>query len=353
MNHLIPPLPLAVSATISPTIQNATLIATTINVIKSSDLRDSDLSPTDNNCTELESNVVSITESQESSLSVADILNVNNDAEEILIRFDADKIVETIISKTKNPNDNIESDYQKFDNNISDVAIDNTTINVTKNIENDAENSIENSIENYVENSTENSVENSVETFSGDVVLESVSGRRVGSRVRSMSRRELIQLSKFHRIAAVRLEQGISLSSVAKRLRMDIAETRRQEDEKTDLSLSQLYRWREVLEVSTGELVLEPEEIPTNPIKNRCQLVRMMKTVRSIIIESKSEVILVFARQLESQLIELMPELATIAAWPSIGQSRDHRSPGAAATKCHGFGNVYQRRIIPSADDQY
>ncbi|MDR0392325.1 MAG: hypothetical protein LBH59_10495, partial [Planctomycetaceae bacterium] len=138
--------------------------------------------------------------------------------------------------------------------------------------------------------------------------------------------------------------RGISLSRAAKRLNLDIAEAREQENEATDLRLSQLYNWRDVLDVSVGELIFEPEEIPTNPVKNRCQLVKLMKTVRSIIIESKSEVILILARQLESQLIELMPELAAIAAWPSLGQSRNTHSPGAAITRCQGFGNIYLRR---------
>jgi transcriptional regulator with XRE-family HTH domain len=153
---------------------------------------------------------------------------------------------------------------------------------------------------------------------------------------------------QLHRIATVRAEQGISLSRAAKRMQIDISAAREQENETADLKLSQLYQWRNVLEVSAGELIIEPEEIPCNPIKNRCQLVRMMKTVRSIIVESKSEVVVILARQLEALLVDLMPELETIAAWPSVGQSREPHSPGIAATRCTGFGNVYSRRNVIS-----
>lgn len=340
MSHLIPPFPLTVSATIPSTIQSTALIATAIvNVIQSSDLRESGLLSADIASEDVESNVVSVLEAQESSFSVSDILSTDSGSEENPIGCGADKIVETIISKAKNSNDAIESYNRNLDNDmsdvdISDVVVDSATNNVTKNIA---------SVE---------GVENIVETVSGDNVLSTETGGRVGGRNRPLSRREISRLSKFHRIAAVRIEQGVSLSRVAKHLQIDISEARNQENESTDLRLSQLYGWREVLEVSAGELVLEPEEIPVNPIRNRCQLVRLMKTVRSIIIESKSEVTLILARQLESQLIELMPELATIAAWPSIGQSRDHRTPGAATTKCNGFGNIYLRRSTISAADE-
>ncbi len=137
----------------------------------------------------------------------------------------------------------------------------------------------------------------------------------------------------LHRLASVRKDQGVSLTRAAKRLEIDIAEARRQERATTDLLLSQLYRWRTVLEVPVGDLVIEPDEIPSNPIKSRSQLIRMMKTVRAILENTKEEGIGILAKQLVDLLIELMPELKSISAWPNVGQARDYREPGQAALR--------------------
>lgn len=137
----------------------------------------------------------------------------------------------------------------------------------------------------------------------------------------------------LHRIAAVREEQNISLTRAAKQLGIEITEARRQENANCDMTLSQLYRWRDLLEVPVGELVVEPDEIPNNPVKCRSQLVKMMKTVRSILETSQEEPIQILAEQLADQMLCLMPELKSISAWPSIGQAREQRDPGQAALR--------------------
>lgn len=147
----------------------------------------------------------------------------------------------------------------------------------------------------------------------------------------------------LHRIAHVREEQNISLTRAAKQLGIDITEARRQENANCDMTLSQLYRWRNVLEVPVGELVVEPDEIPSNPVKNRSQLVKMMKTIRSILEVSQEESVLIFAEQLVDQMLSLMPELKSISAWPSIGQAREQRDPGQAALR--RFDSNVSRRM--------
>ena len=142
---------------------------------------------------------------------------------------------------------------------------------------------------------------------------------------------EPLPLCPLHRLAQIQDEQGTSLSTVAKKLGIAIAEARRQEQETTDLLLSQLYRWRDVLETPAGDLLIEPEEIPTNPIKCRSQLVKMMKSVRAILETTKEDGTRVFAEMLAAQFIDLMPELKHINAWPTIGQSREPRDLGQAA----------------------
>ncbi len=138
-------------------------------------------------------------------------------------------------------------------------------------------------------------------------------------------------LRPWHRLSTIRREQGLSLTTIAKKLGVEIAEARRQEQETTDLPISQLYRWREILETSIGDLVIEPDEIPTNPIKNRSQLVKMMKSVQTILETTKENGTRIMAEMLAAQLTDLMPELKNITAWPSIGQAREHRDLGQAA----------------------
>ncbi|MDR1480049.1 MAG: helix-turn-helix domain-containing protein [Planctomycetaceae bacterium] len=210
----------------------------------------------------------------------------------------------------------------------------------------------------------ENGGDSSVGSSDRDVIIDVNGSGKISESVASNSTRVIAkrrpvnqnqsglnQRTKFHRIAEKRIEQGVSLSRVAQRLGIDISEAREQEKETTDLKLSQLYDWRDILEVSVGELILEPEEIPSNPVKNRCQLVRMMKTVRSIIEVSRNSNILVLAKQLESYILELMPELETVTAWPSVGQARDPHSQGSAATRCSDFSKIYLRRNILEQND--
>jgi len=139
--------------------------------------------------------------------------------------------------------------------------------------------------------------------------------------------------SPLHRLARARREQGVSLPSVAKNLGLEISEARRQEQETTDLLLSQLYRWRDVLETPVGDLLIDLEDIPTNPIKCRSQLVKMMKTVRAILETTKESRTRILMETLAVQFIDLMPELEYINAWPTVGQAREQRSPGQAVLR--------------------
>ena len=144
---------------------------------------------------------------------------------------------------------------------------------------------------------------------------------------------EPLTLRPLHRLAAKRSEQDVSLSTVAKKLGVEIAEARRQEQATTDIFLSQLYGWRDVLETPVADLLFELDDIPTNPIKCRSQLVKMMKSVRAIMETTMEDGTRVLAGMLSDQFIDLMPELEHINAWPAIGQSRERRDLGQAALR--------------------
>jgi hypothetical protein len=63
----------------------------------------------------------------------------------------------------------------------------------------------------------------------------------------------------LHRIADARRRQGVSVRSAARRMGTSMDQVRRQEDPCADLSLSDLYRWQEALEVPVADLLVESD----------------------------------------------------------------------------------------------
>jgi hypothetical protein len=111
---------------------------------------------------------------------------------------------------------------------------------------------------------------------------------------------------------------------------MDTSSVREQEKPTSDMMLSQLYRWREILDTPISELLIDPEDMLDDPIKSRASLVRVMKTVRSILEAAHEKPIQRMAQTLFDQLVEIMPELKDVPAWPTVGQSREFKDYGQA-----------------------
>jgi hypothetical protein len=126
----------------------------------------------------------------------------------------------------------------------------------------------------------------------------------------------------LHRIADARRQQGISVRSAARRMHTSMDQVRRQEDPHCDIPLSDLYRWQEALEVPVVDLLIDSNTPLSEPVLTRARLLRIMKTVRAIKESASVVSIHRFTAMLEQQLIELMPELADVAAWHSVGQRR-------------------------------
>lgn len=137
----------------------------------------------------------------------------------------------------------------------------------------------------------------------------------------------------LHRLAAVRRLQGISRRTVARRMGVDLATVRRQEQPSCDLALSELYRWQKVLEVPVTELLVEADDELATPVLKRAQLVRMMKTALAILEVAREEPIRRMAQTLVDQFIEIMPELGEVSPWHSVGRRRRRDEMGIAATR--------------------
>ncbi len=134
----------------------------------------------------------------------------------------------------------------------------------------------------------------------------------------------------LHQIAAVRRNQDVSIANCARKLGISVQEARRQEQPTTDLTLSQLMAWKEVLDVPLSELIGPIEDELENPIRNRAMLVKVMKSAKQIRQISREARIRTMADNLIEQLVVLMPELETVSAWPDVGQSHEARPLGQA-----------------------
>ena len=137
----------------------------------------------------------------------------------------------------------------------------------------------------------------------------------------------------LHRLALVRRREGVSRRTIARRLRIDVARVKSQEDENADMLLSTLYQWQEVLDVPIGELLVESNDPLSAPVLKRAQLVRLMKTATTIFERSHQISIRRMAQTLIEQLLELMPELESVTPWHAVGQRRTRDELGQAARR--------------------
>jgi transcriptional regulator with XRE-family HTH domain len=137
----------------------------------------------------------------------------------------------------------------------------------------------------------------------------------------------------LQRLALVRRREGVSRRTVARRLKIDVAQVKSQEDEKADMLLSNLYQWQEVLEVPVTELLVESNDPLSAPVLKRAQMVRLMKTAQTILERSQQISIRRMAQTLIEQLLEAMPELEHVTPWHAVGQRRTRSELGQAAQR--------------------
>ena len=156
-----------------------------------------------------------------------------------------------------------------------------------------------------------------------------------GSRRRGLTRP---MLKPFHRAAEVMQQEGISLRAIISRMNISAEQARAELDPRRDMRLSELYRWQAALNVPVVDLLVDPGTGLSGSVELRAELLKLMKSVRSIQEKSEDEVIDRLAARLASQLMEIMPELKDVSSWPSVGQPRTLDDLGAIV-----------ERILPEA----
>jgi len=135
----------------------------------------------------------------------------------------------------------------------------------------------------------------------------------------------------LHRISKVRQQQGISLRSIARKFCRSTREIQSEEDMCHDMKISDLLRWQQILDVPLVDLLEDPDAPLSNPISKRANLLRIMKTAKAIEESAQKINVKRLAAMLIQQLVELMPELADVAPWHSIGQRRSQTEVGKIA----------------------
>ena len=138
----------------------------------------------------------------------------------------------------------------------------------------------------------------------------------------------------LHQLATVRRREGLSRRAMARRMGIDIAAVKQQEEQVSDMSLSDLYRWQKALGVPISELLLEGEEESLSaPIFKRAQMLRLMKTAAAILERSDHSPVRRMATMLVEQILEIMPELENVSPWNAVGQRRSLDDLGQAAQR--------------------
>jgi transcriptional regulator with XRE-family HTH domain len=126
----------------------------------------------------------------------------------------------------------------------------------------------------------------------------------------------------LHRIRAVRRTERISYQQLARRMHIQVKNVIEQEDECCNLTLTELYQWQEALGVPVTELLLEPTLDLAPPTLKLGRMVKLMKTALALVATKSRTRSRRLAQNLVSQLLEIMPELKDVTAWPKEGTRR-------------------------------
>lgn len=134
--------------------------------------------------------------------------------------------------------------------------------------------------------------------------------------------------TKYHRIEEVCQQQGATARAISRKMEIGVNEIRRQGDPHTDLRISDLLRWQQVLEVPLVDLLVDNEGPLSEPVTRRANMLRVMKTAKAIQESTHDRAVKRLADMLVSQLVEIMPELSDVSAWHTVGQRRTQSDLG-------------------------
>jgi hypothetical protein len=133
---------------------------------------------------------------------------------------------------------------------------------------------------------------------------------------------------KYHRIQEVCNQQGATVRSLSRKMDLNSNEIREQEDPSSDLRISDLLKWQKALEVPLADLLVDSEGPLSEPVSRRAGMLRVMKTAKAILETAHDRSVKRLASMLVTQLVDIMPELAEVSAWHTVGQRRTQNELG-------------------------
>jgi transcriptional regulator with XRE-family HTH domain len=135
----------------------------------------------------------------------------------------------------------------------------------------------------------------------------------------------------LHRISEVRSQQNLSLRAISRRTGIDVRDLKQQELATTDVSLKDLLRWAEALEVPISNLLVDRDSELASSVRDRAALIKIMKTVVALQEVATSPRVARLTEMLREQLLTMMPELAEVGGWPNYGSRRPQDQVGRIA----------------------
>ena len=157
------------------------------------------------------------------------------------------------------------------------------------------------------------------------VTGQTASGQPANSR--AVIRNDLRVSATSHRLREIREQTGTSLRTIASKTGISIRKLREQE-RSDDISVGDLMRWRDALDVPTMELFRDSPDRIEEMVRIRAGLIQLMRSVRSIQQTELDEDQQAMAQNMESELQRLMPELDRVRAWPrNSHQARSAAEP--------------------------
>ncbi|HJN66272.1 MAG: helix-turn-helix domain-containing protein [Pirellulales bacterium] len=137
----------------------------------------------------------------------------------------------------------------------------------------------------------------------------------------------------LHRIREIRAQHDVSLRSLARKMHVPVREIRAQEDPTCDLPLTAVYRWQKALNVPAAEILVEPDDRLSTPVNIRARLLRMMKTVVTILEKDQPERTRNLLENLRTDILAVMPEVAHIDHWHGSGGPKGSDDIAAAVLR--------------------
>jgi transcriptional regulator with XRE-family HTH domain len=137
----------------------------------------------------------------------------------------------------------------------------------------------------------------------------------------------------LHRIRDIRAQQEVTLRAMARKMHVPMREVRAQEDPTCDLPLTALYRWQQALRVPAAEILVEPGDNLSSPVNVRARLLRMMKTIVTILDKPQPERTANLLENLRNEILAVMPEIENIDRWHGSSSTRSADDIAAAVLR--------------------